>query len=121
MNADFEPAGAIVRQITEWAIRHELPALTCLNVNFPKVEKFEGVKICKMARGYWTRELDPCPRRGDDHYFWLGGEYVELDIDNEPSDRWALARGYVAITPTRLDVTDYPYMDTLQQEMNQLF
>lgn len=121
MNADFEPAGAIVRQITEWAIRHELPALTCLNVNFPKVEKFEGVKVCKMARGYWTRELDPCPRRGDDHYFWLGGEYVELDIDNEPSDRWALARGYAAITPTRLDVTDYPYMDTLQQEMNQLF
>ena len=120
MNADFEPAGAIVRHIVAWALQHELPALTCLNVNFPKVAEFAGIKVCKMARGYWTRELDPCPRRGDDRYFWLGGEYVELDIDNEPSDRWALARGYVAITPTRLDVTDYQYMDTLQQEMDKL-
>ena len=73
-----------------------------------------------MARGYWTRELDPCPRRGDNHYFWLGGEYVELDVDDGESDRRALAEGYVAITPTKLDVTDYQYMDKLQREMDLL-
>lgn len=120
MNADFEPQAFIVRQIVHWALNNELPALTCLNVNFPKKNEYKGIKVCRMARGYWAREFDPCPRRGDERYFWLGGEYVELDIDNEPSDRWALANGYVAITPTRLDVTDYGYMDGLQQEMNKL-
>ncbi|NLI34910.1 MAG: 5'/3'-nucleotidase SurE [Bacteroidales bacterium] len=120
MNADFEPQAIIVRQITTWALQHELPELTCLNVNFPKLLDYKGLKVCKMARGYWTRELDPCPRRGDDHYFWLGGEYIELNVDDGESDRRALAEGYVAITPTKLDVTDYQYMDKLQREMDLL-
>ena len=120
MNADFEPQAIIVRQITIWALQRELPELTCLNVNFPDLSEYRGIKVCKMARGYWSRELDPCPRRGDDHYFWLGGEYVELDINDGESDRRALSEGYVAITPTKLDVTDYQYMGKLQQEMDLL-
>lgn len=119
-NADFEPMVPYVRAITQWVMQHDLPPLTCLNINFPDVPTYAGVRVCKMARGYWKHEFDACPRRGDDHYYWLSGEFVEKDIDNEPSDRWALARNYVAITPTRLDVTDYEYMETLQQGMDSM-
>lgn len=121
-DANFEPSIPYIRSITQWALEHDFPALTCLNINFPDVTSLKGVRVCKMARGYWKHEFDPCPRprQDDKNYFWLGGEYVELDIDNEPSDRWALSRDYVAITPTRLDVTDYNYMEELQQNMDGL-
>jgi 5'-nucleotidase len=42
MNADFEPQAIIVRQITIWALQHELPELTCLNVNFPDLSEYRG-------------------------------------------------------------------------------
>lgn len=119
-DADFEPAVAVIRPMSIWALNHPLPQLTCLNINFPDIPQYKGVKVCKMARGYWSHEFDPCPRRGDNNYFWLVGKYVDLDVDNEPSDRWALARGYVAVTPTRLDITDYQLMDSLQNDFNSL-
>lgn len=119
-DADFEPMCPYIQSLTEWALLHDLPELTCLNVNFPNIPLYKGIKACKMARGYWVHEFESCPRRDDDNYFWLTGDYVELDIDNEPSDRWALANGYVAVTPTRLDVTDYTFMDELQKDMNNL-
>jgi len=119
-DADFEPTGRYVRSITSWTLSHELPVLTCLNVNFPNVLVYKGLRSCKMARGYWKHEFDPCPRKGDNNYFWLGGEYIDVDRDSEPSDHWALSRDYVAITPTRLDVTDYGFMVELQEELNKL-
>ena len=73
-----------------------------------------------MARGKWKHEFDPCPRKGDQQYFWLGGEFVDEDSDDKLSDHYALANGYVAITPTKLDITDYAYIDKLQQEMDLL-
>jgi 5'-nucleotidase len=119
-NANFEPTAPFIYTMTKWALQHELPPLTCLNVNFPDIPTFKGVKSCKMARGYWEHEFEPCPRRGDEHYFWLSGDYIELDLDNEPSDRWALSRGYIAVTPTKMDVTDYTFLDKLQIEMDHL-
>ena len=82
-----------------------LPPLTCLNVNFPDMAELKGIKICEQAKGRWTNEWEPCPRKGDDNYFWLIGEFKDDEPENEKNDHWALANGYVAITPTVVDVT----------------
>jgi len=119
-NADFELLSSYVCSITSWVIKEGLPKLTCLNINFPNVPNYKGLKVCKMARGKWKHEFDPCPRKGDQQYFWLGGEFVDEDSDDKLSDHYALANGYVAITPTKLDITDYAYIDKLQQEMDLL-
>jgi 5'-nucleotidase len=34
--------------------------------------------------------------------------------ENEKNDHWALANGYVAITPTVVDMTAYHFMDELK-------
>ena len=41
---------------------------------------------------------------------WLGND----EPDAEDTDQWALNHGYVAITPTRIDVTDYQFIDTVK-------
>ena len=52
--------------------------------------------------------------RGDTHYYWLTGEFQNTDPDNEKNDHWALDNGYVAITPTTVDVTAYNLIEELQ-------
>ncbi|MDM8337088.1 5'/3'-nucleotidase SurE [Mediterranea massiliensis] len=113
-DADFEPAGPYVREIVRKVLEKGLPELTCLNVNFPDVKELKGVKICEQAKGQWTNEWENFAHRGDSHYYWLTGQFEETDADNEKNDHWALANGYVAITPTTVDVTAYQLMDELK-------
>ena len=52
------------------------------------------------------------PHGGD--YFWLTGNFANGEPENEDTDQWALTHGYVAVTPTRIDVTAYDMIDKLQ-------
>ena len=42
------------------------------------------------------------------------GEYTNDEPEAADTDNWALTHGYVAITPTRVDVTDYGVMDMIK-------
>jgi 5'-nucleotidase len=44
----------------------------------------------------------------------MAGSYVNDEPDAEDTDRWALAHGYVAITPTQMDVTHYGLLEQLK-------
>ncbi|MDO4929975.1 MAG: 5'/3'-nucleotidase SurE [Bacteroidales bacterium] len=112
-DADFTPLAPYLVNFVHKAIVLGLPPFTCLNINFPRRAKFEGVRICRMAHSRWQNELTRCqhPRGGD--YFWLVGDCCELEPEATDTDRWALAHGYVAVTPTRLDVTDTGLLEVL--------
>jgi len=123
-DADFEPMRPIIVSITERVLKEGLPQGSCLNVNFPVLEKssgkckeeqgYKGVRVCRMARGQWVNETVKCHHvRGYD-YWWMAGSYVNDEPDAEDTDRWALAHGYVAITPTQMDVTHYGLLEQLK-------
>jgi len=57
-NANFEPLKDYIKQITLNVLKNGLPDGVVLNVNFPKSESFEGVKICRQARANWVGEFD---------------------------------------------------------------
>lgn len=111
-NADFSHALAYIRSMARQVIQHGLPPLVCLNVNFP-VGPLKGVRICSQTRGDWTNEWENFAHRGDAHYYWLTGEYVNRESENEQSDHWALDNGYAAVTPVTVDVTAYEMMNRL--------
>lgn len=115
MGADFEAAGPYIRKIAAMVLEKGLPPLTCLNVNFPDTPDIKGIKVCEQAKGCWTNEWEVCPRQNDRNYFWLTGEFVGHEPENEKNDHWALANGYVAITPTKVDLTAYDFIDELNQ------
>ncbi|MEG2855782.1 5'/3'-nucleotidase SurE [Bacteroides sp.] len=118
MDADFDAMGPYVRQIAATVLEKGLPPLTCLNVNFPNVKEIKGIRVCQQAKGQWSKEWESCPRKTDTNYYWLTGEFTDHDPDNETSDRWALAHGYAAITPTTVDVTAYHFMEELGNWFN---
>ena len=96
----------IVRVVRE-VLDKGLPYGTCLNVNFPLVDTFNGVRICRQTDGVWTKEFEPCPHPKGGNYYWLTGVYKNNEPEAEDTDHWALDHGYVAITPTQIDMTAY--------------
>lgn len=113
-DADFEPMRTLVRSITRRVLAEGLPKGVCLNVNVPK-GGYMGVKVCRMAWGTW---YDECVKerhpRGYD-YYWMVGRYKNDEPEATDTDNWALSHGFAAITPTRIDVTDYDMIDAMQQ------
>lgn len=113
-DADFTPMAPYLVDLTFKAIAMGMPAMTCLNINFPDGGHYNGVKVCRMAHSRWVNEIVACKHPHGGEYFWMGGECEELEPEAEDTDRWALAHGYVAITPTTLDVTAYGLIDVMR-------
>lgn len=115
--ADFTPLAPYLIDIVFKAIAIGLPPFTCLNVNFPLRQRFEGVRICRMGRTRWVKETEKRVHPHGSPYYWLVGERTDLEPESTDTDRWALDHGYVAITPTTLDVTAHGLVDVLRHCM----
>ena len=119
-DADFEPMRPLIRQITERVLQEGLPLGVCLNVNFPlggsknPRESYKGVKVCRMAHGTWGGEVTKCHHPRGYDYWWMVGHYQNDEPEAEDTDNWALTHGYVAITPTQIDVTAYQAIDMIK-------
>ena len=112
-DADFEPLRPYIRNITAQVLKDGLPQGVCLNVNFPVAPMFQGVKVCRMAPGTWFNEVSKCHHPRGYDYWWMVGHYRNDEPEAEDTDRWALDHGYVAITPTQIDLTAYSAFDLL--------
>lgn len=42
------------------------------------------------------------------------GEYRNDEPEATDTDQWALSHGYISITPTKIDVTDYDFLEKFQ-------
>lgn len=114
-DANLEPLRPYIQHIVSKVLEKGLPKGTCLNVNFPAREKFEGVKACRMAWGSWINEVDKRHHLRGYDYYWMVGEYRNDEPEATDTDQWALSHGFVAITPTTVDVTDYGFLEKLKK------
>ena len=112
-DADFTPTYDVIRKVVAAVLERGLPKGSCLNVNFPDSIEYSGIKVCRQAAGRWVNEwaAHNHPRGGQ--WWWLTGEFV-VDDTAEDADRVALDNNYVAITPTKIDFTDYALLDEMQ-------
>ena len=113
-DADFEPMRPYIERFTAQVLRDGLPKGVCLNINFPPLTAYRGVRVCRMAYGTWSNEVTRCHHPRGYDYYWMVGHYENDEPEAEDTDNWALQHGYVAITPTRMDVTAYEAIDLLK-------
>ena len=118
-NCDYNPQSSLthlthyVRRVVERVLVEGLPKGVCLNVNFPDRKTFEGIRACRMTFGEWVNEVAPQRHPLGYPYYWMVGHYRNAEPDAQDTDQWALAHGYVAVTPTTIDVTAYQMIDTV--------
>lgn len=112
--ANLSHLSSLCSHIAAQVLNNGLPFGSYLNVNFPDTEVFEGVRVCKMAFSRWIDEFEPCERGRGGQYFWLSGDNIDEEPNNDSTDLWALTHDYVAITPIKIDPTDFQLINSLQ-------
>ena len=113
-NADLTPLKDGVVAIVKKVLAEGLPIDTCLNVNFPANPPFKGFKMCRMTRGSWIHEVEKRHHPRGYDYYWMVGEYRNDEPEATDTDQWALNHGYISITPTKIDVTNYDLLNSFK-------
>lgn len=114
-NADFSYAAKFARQLALKVIENGPLIGTMLNVNVPAVPESEirGVVITRQGKSIWNDEFEARRDPGNKQYFWLKGELVELD-EEEDIDQRAILNNKVSITPIQFDLTNYDMIEKLK-------
>jgi 5'/3'-nucleotidase len=108
---DFTVLEPWLERVLEKLLLHEEPRL--VNVNFPK----EPHGVCWTAQavdqynGKVVPDTDPMGRE----HFWF--TVIPLERLREGTDLWAVDRGYVSLTPLRLDLTDQEELGRVRESM----
>lgn len=115
--ADFSACLPVVRQVVEKVLQDGLPDGVCLNVNIPDLPAgaLRGIRLCRLAKGYWHEMFD---RRTDPYgrvYYWLDGRFINEEPDADDTDQWALAHGYVSVVPTHADLSARETLEDLRR------
>ena len=114
--ADFTYAAAFARKLALKIVEKGLPKGTLLNVNVPAVEAMDikGVVITKQGKSVWNDEFESRRDPNDREYFWLKGDLLELDHDDDIDQR-AILNNKVSITPIHYDLTDYATFEAMKK------
>lgn len=115
-DADFNPSKAYVREIARAMIQAPPPHAKLLNVNIPKGDDIRGVRVCRQAEARWIEEFRESRDPRGQPYYWLTGEFVNLDKGND-TDVLALESGFISVVPSGHDLTIHqaiPELGTLE-------
>jgi 5'-nucleotidase len=108
---DFEALKPHIRDVLKLLLQETV--LSLVNVNFP-MSKPHGILWTRQSVRFYDGKVvpgqDPMGRR----HFWF--TVIPIKETDEGSDRWALERGYISITPLRLDLTDEKELAIAQKQ-----
>lgn len=105
-DADFSQMEPYVIRLTQALMQHPFPYGTCYNINAPK-GKIQGVRLTRQCMGHWEKELQSYQYPNGETFYILTGYFVNHEPDAEDTDEWAMAHGYIAVTPCSVDTTDH--------------
>ncbi len=107
---DFESLAPHVEKVLDHLInRCDLPLV---NVNFP--EKPEGICWTRQSVRHYDGIIIPGEDPMGRKHFWFTVE--PLEGTEEGTDRWAMERNLVSMTPLRLDLTDKQALEEAKRE-----
>jgi 5'-nucleotidase len=110
----YEPAADGAARLIRTAMERGFPTGVMLNVNFPEGPAYKGIRITRQGwrvyRDALVERLDP---RGKP-YYWIGGE-APSGLMDEGSDFWALANGFISVTPLKPDLTALEAISALEK------
>ena len=105
-DADFSVCKPFVDKLVGDVLRNGLPEGVCLNVNIPNIQEVpKEMRLVRACRGYWNDEYkeykDPFGRI----FYWIQGDFVNEEPDNEDTDEWCLHHDRVSVVPVLLERT----------------
>ncbi len=102
----------------------QVPARHILNINIPDVAEIQGAQITYQGRRVQSKPISSHvdPRGRQVYWIGLAGEAVthpKKNLMDIQSDFFAVANGFVSITPIQMDATNYAILADLQTQILQ--
>ena len=104
----------VVKTVTAKVMEHGLPHDICLNVNIPKSDRINGIKVVRAARGFWTEEYADYVDPHGKPFYWLTGKFHNEEPDNPMTDHYWLDRGYASVVPCHPDQSAADQIDNIE-------
>ena len=103
-DADFTPCIPAISTLVDAVLKNGLPEGTCLNVNVPNIGKVAAdMRLAVPCKGKWNDEykeyIDPSGKK----FYWLTGEYINEEPENDKTDEWCLDHGIISVVPVEID------------------
>lgn len=111
-DADFSKFEQYILPLTRQLLSLPHRYGTCYNINAP-VGEIIGVRFTRQCKGHWTEEFFPKTDDEGNTTYTLTGYFVNHEPEAEDTDEWALAHGYITITPDTINLTDYEHLKSL--------
>lgn len=114
--ASFADCAEYVTKLVKEVLKHGLPVHCMLNVNFPNLpfKQIKGTCVSRQGFRFYTDKVVEKYDNRNKPYFWLGGTYAGFR-QIEGSDCEVMDKGYISVTPCRLDITQFEFMASLSQ------
>ena len=118
-NADYGVAARFAAKMARFIAGNKFKEIIPLNINVPALpeEKIAGVKVVKQSRGRlvesFERRLDP----RDNVYYWMTGERLICEVEEDESDYMALKKGMISVTPIYYDLTRHDALSELDSNL----
>jgi 5'-nucleotidase len=111
----FDVAVRFATYLAHQILERRLPCDTLLNVNVPNLppERLKGVMLARQSERRYLSSLEKRTDPRGHTYYWLTGQR-DGAVGEPGTDAWALASGYISVTPIHLNMTDEGLLDSLR-------
>jgi len=110
----FEPAAHFAVKMMTIVLSRGLPDRTLLNINVPNLPetKIAGVRVTRQGMANFAETFDKRVDPRNRVYYWMDGKKEEISAEDDVDDE-AIKQGYISITPVKYDLTNYKFIDAL--------
>ena len=114
--SNLEAAAQQARAFVAHQLTQPLTGATLLNVNIPDLpsNKMLGIQATRLGKRHPSQPVIPTTTPSGETVYWIGPSGAAQD-DSEGTDFYALQRGYVSVTPLRLDLTQQTQISQVAQ------
>ena len=112
----YQTAARVVTNILNKMQNHPLPGDSILNVNVPDIgyDQLQGWQVTRLGQRHKSEPVIRSTTPSGEEVYWVGPAGKGSDA-GEGTDFYAVEKGYVSITPIKIDLTAYSSMDSLKQ------
>jgi 5'-nucleotidase len=114
--SNLDAAAQRARAIVAHQLTQPLAGPTLLNVNIPDLplNKMLGIQVTRLGKRHPSQPVIPTTTPSGETVYWIGPSGAAQD-DSEGTDFYVLQRGYVSVTPLRLDLTQQTQVSQVAQ------
>ncbi len=116
-----ETAADVVMAILDWVEEFPMPEGVFYNVNVPNIRPSDvkGVILTKKGIRRYVNKVSAVKTPFGGEAYWIGGS-IE-DAMEEGTDVWAVAHGYVSVTPVHMEMTSFSTQEECKSAGMELF